>query len=112
MNANIPQFSECASTVASTQYQIRAVTKYYGKTCDIANLTFEVNEGECFGFLGPNGAGTTTTKRIAAWLAGLSLNMGRLSAALVGLLAVELIATWSAHRLYRAQPSRAHHHVE
>lgn len=36
------------------------VTKYYGDVRGIENLSFEVKEGEIFGFLGPNGAGKTT----------------------------------------------------
>ncbi len=39
------------------------LTKYYGKSRGIENLSMEVLEGEVFGFLGPNGAGKTTTLR-------------------------------------------------
>ncbi len=35
-----------------------------GSTPAIDNLTFEVNEGEVFGFLGPSGAGKTTTQNV------------------------------------------------
>jgi len=42
----------------------KALTKYYGKSRGIENLTFEVNKGEIFGLLGPNGAGKTTTIRV------------------------------------------------
>ena len=41
-----------------------ALTKYYGSSRGIENLTLEVREGEIFGLLGPNGAGKTTTIRI------------------------------------------------
>jgi ABC-2 type transport system ATP-binding protein len=37
------------------------LTKFYGKTTGITNLNLEVNQGEIFGFLGPNGSGKTTT---------------------------------------------------
>lgn len=30
----------------------------------IKGITFDVNEGEIFGFLGPSGAGKTTTQRL------------------------------------------------
>lgn len=40
------------------------LTKYYGKSRGIENLSLEVKEGEIFGFLGPNGAGKTTTIRL------------------------------------------------
>lgn len=39
------------------------LTKYYGETRGIEDLSFSVREGEVFGFLGPNGAGKTTTIR-------------------------------------------------
>ena len=39
------------------------LTKYYGDTRGIEDLSFEVETGEVFGFLGPNGAGKTTTIR-------------------------------------------------
>jgi ABC-2 type transport system ATP-binding protein len=39
------------------------LTKYYGKTRGIEDLTLDVREGEVFGFLGPNGAGKSTTIR-------------------------------------------------
>ncbi|WP_137283695.1 ABC transporter ATP-binding protein [Halorussus salinisoli] len=39
------------------------LTKYYGDTRGVEDLSFSVAEGEVFGFLGPNGAGKTTTIR-------------------------------------------------
>ena len=39
------------------------LTKYYGETRGIEDLSFSVAEGEVFGFLGPNGAGKTTAIR-------------------------------------------------
>ncbi len=44
--------------------QTNNLTKYYGKSRGIENLTFEVNKGEIYGLLGPNGAGKTTTIRV------------------------------------------------
>ena len=41
------------------------LTKYYGSTRGIENLSLQVEAGEIFGFLGPNGAGKTTTIRLA-----------------------------------------------
>ena len=40
------------------------LTKYYGKSRGIINLSLTVREGEFFGFIGPNGAGKSTTIRI------------------------------------------------
>ncbi|MBN2247383.1 MAG: ABC transporter ATP-binding protein [Coriobacteriia bacterium] len=41
----------------------RSLTKYYGKTKGVADLTMSVPQGAVYGFLGPNGAGKTTTIR-------------------------------------------------
>ena len=39
------------------------ITKDYGSSRGVFDLSFEVNKGEIFGMLGPNGAGKTTTIR-------------------------------------------------
>ncbi|MCA9344027.1 MAG: ABC transporter ATP-binding protein [Candidatus Nomurabacteria bacterium] len=39
------------------------VSKFYGSSKGIANISLELSSGEIFGFLGPNGAGKTTTIR-------------------------------------------------
>src|SRR5690349_12895391 len=39
------------------------LTKRYGKSRGVDELTLSVEVGEVFGFLGPNGAGKTTTIR-------------------------------------------------
>ncbi|HMD98493.1 MAG TPA: ABC transporter ATP-binding protein [Terriglobia bacterium] len=44
--------------------QVENVTKRYGPTLAVSDLSFEVQRGEILGFLGPNGAGKTTTMRI------------------------------------------------
>ena len=40
---------------------VQNLRKTYGKTIAVADISFEVAEGEIFGLLGPNGAGKTTT---------------------------------------------------
>ena len=47
----------------SDKIVISNLTKFYGKTVGIKDLTLNIKEGEIFGFLGPNGAGKTTTIR-------------------------------------------------
>ena len=42
------------------------VSKRYGSTTVVQDLTFTVERGEIVGFLGPNGAGKTTTMRMIA----------------------------------------------
>ncbi|MGE5325689.1 MAG: ABC transporter ATP-binding protein [Deltaproteobacteria bacterium] len=44
--------------------QVENLTKRYGPTLAVSDVSFEVQKGEVLGFLGPNGAGKTTTMRI------------------------------------------------
>ncbi len=44
--------------------EIRDLTKRYGKSRGIENVSLDIGEGEIFGFIGPNGAGKSTTIRI------------------------------------------------
>ncbi len=45
---------------------VEHLSKTYGSTSAIQDVTFAVEQGEILGFLGPNGAGKTTTMRILA----------------------------------------------
>jgi ABC-2 type transport system ATP-binding protein len=47
---------------------VEHVSKYYGAQCAVADLNFEIREGECVGFLGLNGAGKSTTLRLLSCL--------------------------------------------
>jgi ABC-2 type transport system ATP-binding protein len=51
MNASAPAVS------------VEGLTKSYGRSRGVVDLTFSVERGEVFGYLGPNGAGKTTTIR-------------------------------------------------
>src|SRR5215469_16947401 len=44
--------------------EARGLTKRYGETVAVDNLSFTVEPGRITGFLGPNGAGKTTTMRL------------------------------------------------
>jgi len=44
--------------------KVEGLTKRYGPTTAVNNISFQVDRGEIVGFLGPNGAGKTTTMRI------------------------------------------------
>ncbi len=43
--------------------EIRSLTKWYGGSRGVEDITFAIEAGEIFGYLGPNGAGKTTTIR-------------------------------------------------
>lgn len=43
---------------------VSKLTKYYGKSRGIIDVSFKVEGGEIFGFIGPNGAGKSTTIRL------------------------------------------------
>ena len=45
---------------------LRALSKRYGKLEAVRGITFEVNPGEMFGLIGPDGAGKTSTFQILA----------------------------------------------
>jgi ABC-2 type transport system ATP-binding protein len=62
--------------------EVDHLTKRFGKTLAVDDLSFRVREGAITGFLGPNGAGKTTTLRIILGLvrptAGKATVTGRL----------------------------------
>jgi ABC-2 type transport system ATP-binding protein len=45
------------------ELEVRGLTKRYGRTVAVNDLSFAVEAGRVTGFLGPNGAGKTTTMR-------------------------------------------------
>jgi len=53
-----------------------SVSKSFGKSAAVTDLSFDVQPGEIFGLLGPNGAGKTTTLRLALDL--LRPDLGRI----------------------------------
>ncbi len=48
--------------------ETKNLTKYYGKSRGIIDVSLKVKEGDYFGFIGPNGAGKSTTIRILSGL--------------------------------------------
>jgi ABC-2 type transport system ATP-binding protein len=50
--------------VTDRRLEIDAISKRYGETVALREMTFDVRAGELFGFVGSNGAGKTTTMRI------------------------------------------------
>ena len=49
-------------------FQAQHLTKRYGDTDVVQDLSFEIAPGECLGVIGPNGAGKTTTIRMCLGL--------------------------------------------
>lgn len=43
--------------------EVTSLTKWYGSARGVEDLSFEIAQGEIFGYLGPNGSGKTTTIR-------------------------------------------------
>jgi ABC-2 type transport system ATP-binding protein len=82
-----------ASHPAGGEAMIEAdgLSKYYGEFIAIENVSFRVPRGEIVAFLGPNGAGTSTTMKIltgylapsagTARIAGFDMSTDRLAAA-------------------------------
>ena len=58
-----------------TALKIENLCKSFGKRQIIKNISFEVNRGEVYGFLGPNGSGKTTTIKMVLGL--LAIDSGR-----------------------------------
>jgi ABC-2 type transport system ATP-binding protein len=52
--------------------EVQGLTKRYGDTLAIQDVSFQVAKGEVVGFLGPNGAGKSTTMRIISGSLGAS----------------------------------------
>ena len=44
--------------------EVKNITKKYGSTLAVQNISFKIEEGEIVGLLGPNGAGKSTTMNI------------------------------------------------
>jgi len=44
--------------------ETEGLTKYYGKDRGIIDINLKINDGDIFGFIGPNGSGKTTTIRL------------------------------------------------
>ncbi len=69
------------------ELEVRNLSKRFGKTVAVDNLSFSVEAGRVTGFLGPNGAGKTTTMRALLGLvrpsAGEALVEGRPPAEMV-----------------------------
>lgn len=57
--------------------ETRALTKWYGKTLGVEEVTFDVAPGCVTGFLGPNGSGKTTVIRMITGLLSITRGSAR-----------------------------------
>ena len=60
----------------SSVVEIKNLTKSYGKNRGVIDVSLGIEEGDIFGFLGPNGAGQSTT--IRSMLGFLKINSGEI----------------------------------
>jgi lipooligosaccharide transport system ATP-binding protein len=54
--------------MTASLFEARNLSKHYGQTAVVSELSFEIAQGECLGVIGPNGAGKTTTIRMCLGL--------------------------------------------
>jgi len=57
-----------ATDAAQPAVHTEKLTKIFGEVTAVDNVTFDINRGEVFGVLGPNGSGKTTTIRMLCGL--------------------------------------------
>lgn len=57
--------------MSAPMVSLAAVSKSFGQTRALADVTFDVRRGELFGLIGPDGAGKTTTLRAMTGLIGV-----------------------------------------
>jgi ABC-2 type transport system ATP-binding protein len=60
-----------------TLIQVAHLYRYYGQTCAVHDVSFDLAKGEVLGFLGPNGAGKSTTMQMIT--GNLAPSAGRVS---------------------------------
>lgn len=58
--------------------EVENLTKKYGNFTAVNNISFQIAQGEIFGFLGPNGSGKTTTINMLTGLAKITSGAARL----------------------------------
>ncbi len=63
--------------MSETVIEVTGLTKRYGDTTAVNNVSFSVAAGEIFGLLGPNGAGKTTTILMLLGLSDISAGQAR-----------------------------------
>ncbi|GAA4620885.1 ATP-binding cassette domain-containing protein [Actinoallomurus vinaceus] len=106
-----PRFAPTDSDRGEAMITLRGLTKRYGETTAVRDLSLDVLPGRVTGFLGPNGAGKSTTMRMILGLdrpsAGEALICGRPYATLRNPLR-RVGALLDAKAVHPARSARAH----
>ena len=61
------------------------LTKYYGATLGVEDITFDIQPGQVMGFVGPNGSRKTTVIRMLTGLIGITRGDAHMMGARVGI---------------------------
>ena len=64
LSSALPDGSASMKNNPAPMIEVRNVTKRIGDKTIVENLTFDVKQGEIFGFIGPSGSGKTSTIRL------------------------------------------------
>ncbi|WP_408957212.1 ABC transporter ATP-binding protein [Natrinema sp. 74] len=67
------------SPVDAAAIETDGLTKRYGETIAVSDLTMDIERGTVYGFLGPNGAGKTTTMRMLTTLTNPTSGTARIA---------------------------------
>jgi ABC-2 type transport system ATP-binding protein len=63
-NINLPSVLEGQEIVVEVVLTLENIHKFYGDFEALKGISFEIKEGQIFGYLGPNGSGKTTTIKL------------------------------------------------
>lgn len=74
-----PLEREEASLQAAPMIEVEQLTKSFGSFTAVDHISFQVKQGEIFGFLGANGAGKTTAMRMLCGLSKPTSGIGRVA---------------------------------
>ncbi|HZT65633.1 MAG TPA: ATP-binding cassette domain-containing protein [Acidimicrobiales bacterium] len=91
--------------------EARGLSKRYGPTLAVDDLTFDVTPGRVTGFLGPNGAGKSTTMRLIMGLDSPTAGTVKVGGAPYGSLRrplFEVGATLESHSIHPGRSARNH----
>jgi ABC-2 type transport system ATP-binding protein len=73
-----PAVQDRQAVAAPRAIVVRGLTKRYGKLEAVRGITLEVNSGEMFGLIGPDGAGKTSTFQILAGVMEATAGIGNI----------------------------------